>query len=318
MSTCVRSLSGGSGTTLRELCAFGGVESVRVRDGSGMGTRLGRGPRFESGGAEGVTLGALSHSTEAVTAGGRAEGEGGAVTAGGRGEGGGITAGVSIVGVNDWTSVRESGPGGIVWTSVRESGDGVGIDRGSGRLRGDGDGGGDGLCEAMGEDVRDGAGGGEAGRRADGGETIDGGRATGGAPRIEADGVDIDGVLPSRGVTGETDGTPSRAVGTAGIPSRCVFALGMLTLSRDRGCGVIGAFGMTAVVSRVSRRSSGGTGRDMLPGRGVAATAFIDGREIDDEIAGLSQPDCRFCSPGKSVSTSCASRALMSAGELRV
>jgi hypothetical protein len=34
-------------------------------------------------------------------------------------------------------------------------------------------------------------------------------------------------------------------------------------------------------------------------------------------IAGFSQPCCRFCSPGNSVSTSCAMRAVTSAGDVR-
>jgi len=243
-----------------------------------------------------------------------------------------VYAGVSSVGANLWISVRESGGGGNGWTSVRDAGGGVG-NRGGGWLRCGGTDGtrGGGRCD-------DARASGAAGRGKPGGVTAGtpsrtvaavgglgvGARGAGGTTaRMVTDGRGAG--TPSRGVTGgsadearsrsvegATDGTPSRVVGAAAMPSGSVFAA---RLPREDG-GPDGGCGMTAVVSRLSRRTSGGAGRDTLPGRGVVATVLIV-REVEDVIAGFSQPTWRFCSPGKSVSTSCASRAATSAGELR-
>jgi len=101
----------------------------------------------------------------------------------------------------------------------------------------------------------------------------------------------------------------------------------------DSGRG--GAFTMTAVVSRGERERGGGEGRPvdaqpearedgfpedgpciMLTGPGMPDEGL--GPPIDFVIAGFSHPCCFFCSPGKSVSTSCARRAVTSPGDVRV
>ena len=146
MPISVRSLSGAFSTTALRAPSFrpGGIaaggwdafpESVRAREGRGIGGRFGRGrPPI---GAPGAVLGVLS----------RLGGTDGALEVL---AGAGFVAGASIVVAIRWISVRESGAGGIAWISVRENGAGVGIVVCGGWFRG-----------GAGHDARGGSGGAE-------------------------------------------------------------------------------------------------------------------------------------------------------------
>lgn len=99
--------------------------------------------------------------------------------------------------------------------------------------------------------------------------------------------------------------------------------------------GRFGALGMTAVVSRGESDRGGGEGRpedaqpacrdEGDPPSREGACIMLTGPGTPEDvgpiivllIAGFSQPCCFFCSPGKSVSTSCARRAVTSPGEVR-
>lgn len=139
-----------------------------------------------------------------------------------------------------------------------------------------------------------------------------GGKGTGGATAIPV-------ALPNA-----ADGMPSSEVTVAGS--------GILLICAVAGVGFGGAPGITAVTSggdidRLGRVVSGPgllltaplgapdeSGPD-VPGRRLVGP---DALEIDPLIAGFSQPDCLFCSPGNSVSTSCARRAATSFGDVRM
>ncbi len=136
-----------------------------------------------------------------------------------------------------------------------------------------------------------------------------------GTDGCDEEAVGDDGGDGDDGDDGDADGN----VGDEGVDGEDAGRLDEESLGRGAACGV------TSVVSFGPSDRGGGDGRRIGGGRPVMSRgpmlngpAGPDGGRIEALIAGLSQPDWRFCSPGKSVSTSRASRPVTSLGDVRV